>query len=322
MRYLGIDLGSKKTGIAHSDKGAGYAFPYKVIKTNKYLAKNIIVIAKELGADIIVIGHSINKKCEENPIAKDGHILKEQLEKNGYEVYFEPEWYTTKQAERIEDKGDVDARAAALILQSFLDKALAEKGNKIVNKKNTFRLWVLQHADSKQGYFIILVLSFFEAIIFPIPVEFFIVPLTFIKPKSWLMYSILGTVGTTVGGLVSYGIGTLFFDYLPDSITNITAECNASKQDVFGTTFFASFTPFPFKLFMMWAGSQAFPILIVIIASLVGHFLRYALLTYAAKTYREKAVKYLGTKSTFKLTLSTIAFVLLLLIVFIVIYEC
>ena len=49
--------------------------------------------------------------------------LKRDLEEKGFVVHMEPEFMTSAAAERFQGKNDmIDASAAALILQSFLDK--------------------------------------------------------------------------------------------------------------------------------------------------------------------------------------------------------
>jgi putative Holliday junction resolvase len=123
MRLLGIDFGSKRIGIALSDPGRQFAMPLKVITSTKDTLTDILNIAKDNEIKEIVIGESKNYKGEANTILADTLKLKTELEKEGYVVYLEPEFMTSANAERFQGKNDLlDASAAALILQSFLDK--------------------------------------------------------------------------------------------------------------------------------------------------------------------------------------------------------
>jgi RNase H-fold protein (predicted Holliday junction resolvase) len=54
--------------------------------------------------------------------------FKKKLEKDGFTVHFEPEFMTSVQAERWQGKSILtDASAAAIILQSYLDRGRNEK---------------------------------------------------------------------------------------------------------------------------------------------------------------------------------------------------
>lgn len=123
MRLLGIDYGTKRIGIALSDDGAQFAIPHKVINYSKNLINDIEQIIKENEIQEIVIGESRNYKGEANSILNKSTEFKKELESRGYKVYFEPEFMTSENAERFQGKTELlDASAAALILQSFLDK--------------------------------------------------------------------------------------------------------------------------------------------------------------------------------------------------------
>ncbi len=123
MKLLGIDYGTKRVGIAVSDEEAKFAFPVSVIPNNKDLLDEIKSIAKLNEVKEIVIGESKDYKGQANAILPAATELKSQLEKVGFTVHWEPEFMTSVQAERFQGKTELtDASAAALILQSYLDK--------------------------------------------------------------------------------------------------------------------------------------------------------------------------------------------------------
>lgn len=129
MRYLGIDYGNRKVGLAISDEAGSFAFPYQVIKNEGLvkLVEQIEKICDNEGVGAIVLGESVDLAGQANEIQKDIIRLKDELEKEvGREVFLEKELFTTQEARReIDDEGtdpETDARAAALILKSFLDK--------------------------------------------------------------------------------------------------------------------------------------------------------------------------------------------------------
>ena len=123
MRILGIDYGSKRIGLALSDIGRQFAMPLVVINSSKNLLEEVLKVAKENEIKEIVMGESKNYKGEANSILRESLAFKMQLEEKGYIVHLEPEFMTSANAERFQGKHDMlDASAAALILQSFLDK--------------------------------------------------------------------------------------------------------------------------------------------------------------------------------------------------------
>ncbi len=123
MRLLGIDYGTKRIGIALSDEGREFAIPTIVIENSKNIVKEIVDLAKKNMVKEIVIGESKNYKGEANIILAKSLELKKELEDKGFTVHMEPEFMTSINAERFQGKNDMlDASAAALILQSFLDR--------------------------------------------------------------------------------------------------------------------------------------------------------------------------------------------------------
>ncbi len=136
MKYLGIDYGSRRIGVAVSDESATLAFPLGVVAAGSKALQEVLDIIKENGVKIAVMGESMNFKQAKNPIMKEAEAFAEMLQANQVAVVFEPEFMTSAQATREEGKTHrprqreqgrsesekLDASAAALILQSYLDR--------------------------------------------------------------------------------------------------------------------------------------------------------------------------------------------------------
>jgi putative holliday junction resolvase len=123
MRHLGIDYGSKRVGIALSDEKGEFAIPFIVLKNSKTLVDEILDIAEENRVEKIILGESKNYKGEPNSIHEKSLELKKTLEGEGWIVEFEPEFMTSAHVEKLQGKTDtLDSSAAALILQSYLDR--------------------------------------------------------------------------------------------------------------------------------------------------------------------------------------------------------
>lgn len=131
MKYLGIDYGTKKVGLALSDDAGAMGFPHSVIPNDAKLLDTIRdLIAKEK-VEAVVLGESKDFNGEDNAVMEDVRAFASQLP---VPVHFEPEMLTTQEARRdfegVRTNGHsvVDSSAAALILTSFLSRAPAVTG--------------------------------------------------------------------------------------------------------------------------------------------------------------------------------------------------
>ena len=133
MRYLGVDYGSSKIGLALSDEAGTMGFPYSIVSnTPRFVDELCALLVKEnIGA--VVIGESRTLLGGENLIAKDARALGELLvERAGVPVFYESEVFTSAEARRAPEKemksrrqrrrGAIDDSAAALILTSYLSR--------------------------------------------------------------------------------------------------------------------------------------------------------------------------------------------------------
>lgn len=134
MRYLSIDYGTKKIGIALSDEAGTMGFPHSVIPVTSRLIDDIsrIIAQEDVGA--VVMGESRNFKGEDNTMMSAARTFAAQLtDRTGVPVTYESEVYTTALARRAPEREGksrsvkvpqrlVDASAAALILTSYLTR--------------------------------------------------------------------------------------------------------------------------------------------------------------------------------------------------------
>lgn len=132
-RYIGIDVGDSRIGLAISDEKRMIAFPLAVIKreNNSYGFNKIEKLLKEKNFKAFVVGlpvksdGSLGNQCEK--VLKYVESLKEYFKS---EVIVWDERYTTIIAEKILIESNtkrekrrkvIDEVAAQLILQSYLD---------------------------------------------------------------------------------------------------------------------------------------------------------------------------------------------------------
>jgi putative Holliday junction resolvase len=133
MKYLGIDYGTKRIGVARSDAGGSIAFALTTIKAGPNALRDIAELVKKEEVQKIIIGESRNFKNEPNAVMEDIEQFKKDLEElSGLPIEYEAEFLTSAAAAR-QFEGDfgrrerpsqdaLDASAAAIILQSYLDR--------------------------------------------------------------------------------------------------------------------------------------------------------------------------------------------------------
>lgn len=143
MKYIGIDYGTRRIGVAVSDTHGRIAFPKMVVPTEQAhtLIPCILAHEKDAGEEVggIVIGESRSNDGEENEVMVVARRFASSLAKMvQVPIFWEWEGYSSAQAgnaRRAEGAARgiiarktpreyeiVDASAAAVILQSFLDK--------------------------------------------------------------------------------------------------------------------------------------------------------------------------------------------------------
>ena len=110
--------------MAVSDENGRIAFPHKVLFTDKTLVKEIKKICDEKMVEAIVLGQSLDYKGQPNPIQKEISNFEFRISNlTKLPVHYQSETLTSVEAARSTNKSMLDASAAALILQSYLDKA-------------------------------------------------------------------------------------------------------------------------------------------------------------------------------------------------------
>lgn len=119
--------------MATSDEGGRMAFPLTTVAAGPNALSEVEEIVKKEKVEKIVIGESRNFKGEENPLQEDIEQFKKDLEGlSGLTVVYQSEFLSSAAAARqyepvqksrkeAPSQEKLDAAAAALILQSFLD---------------------------------------------------------------------------------------------------------------------------------------------------------------------------------------------------------
>ena len=132
-RVLGIDYGDSRIGLAMSDPPKIIASPFKTIRNegNEKCPQVFQSLIKEKDVEAIVVGLPIGLKGQETAQTKKVREFADLLYALKLPIRLEDERLSSVSAEKSmiqqnikigHNKGLIDQRAAAIILQQFLDK--------------------------------------------------------------------------------------------------------------------------------------------------------------------------------------------------------
>ncbi len=133
MRFLGVDPGKKRVGLAISDPGESLASPLKVLARRSLgqVVEEIAALCHEEEIEGIVVGLPLNMDNSSGPAAQEAEELGKRLgEATGLAVEYWDERLSSVTAEnamleadlsRAMRKRKIDKVAAQIILQGFLE---------------------------------------------------------------------------------------------------------------------------------------------------------------------------------------------------------
>lgn len=128
-------------------------------------------------------------------------------------------------------------------------------------------------------------LSFAESSFFPIPPDVMLAPMALANPKRAFWFALITTIASVLGGILGYFIGQFAFDVIEPWLHQLhyweKYLLAKSWFDEWGfwAIFIAGFSPIPYKVFTIAAGTLSMPLLPFIFASFVGRGGRFFLVS-------------------------------------------
>lgn len=140
-RFIGLDHGSRRIGVAVGDTETGLAFARHALRRRNLEADLAAVagLASREGAERVILGLPLNMDGSHGPQAEAARAFGERLRAMGLAVEYRDERLTSWEAgERLAAEGrqpqrrsgELDSAAARLILQEYLD-ALGRPGPRV-----------------------------------------------------------------------------------------------------------------------------------------------------------------------------------------------
>jgi len=144
--------------------------------------------------------------------------------------------------------------------------------------------WTLSWADHPQAQVALFAIALIEASVFPIPPDVLLIALALGRPDLALRFAGISTLGSTVGAAAGYLIGMLLFASVAAPLLQFYGAMAQFEhvQELFrdfglGLVLVAGFSPIPFKIITIAAGTFGLPFVGFMLAALVSRGARFYL---------------------------------------------
>ena len=165
-------------------------------------------------------------------------------------------------------------------------------------------------------------LSFAESVIFPIPPDVMLAPMSLSQPSRAWYFALITTLASIVGGVAGYLLGFFAFDTLLQPFIESSGYAHKLETaigwfETYGVwvVFLAGFSPIPYKVFTISAGVLQMAFLPLLIASAIGRgarfFLVATLMKWGGARMEEQLRKYVEVLGWAVVGLAIVAYLML-----------
>ena len=129
---LALDVGDRRVGVALADSQIKIAVPYGYLERSDKIIQQITELMLDHDIDTLVIGYPRNQSGEATKQTELVEQFAEELAEIEIDadLVFQDESLSSVEAERrlgrVKDKGEIDAEAASIILQDYLEQNYAD----------------------------------------------------------------------------------------------------------------------------------------------------------------------------------------------------
>lgn len=142
---------------------------------------------------------------------------------------------------------------------------------------------VLRWAGHRHAVWYLSGLSFAESSFFPVPPDVMLAPMAMARREHAWRYAFIATIGSVTGGIFGYLIGVFAFDLIEPWLhqfgywERFELAVEWFNEWGFWVVFLAGFSPIPYKLFTISAGTVGMAFLPFLVASAIGRGARFFL---------------------------------------------
>ncbi len=153
-------------------------------------------------------------------------------------------------------------------------------------------LWFKERVHDRKAEPWLVVLSFSESFLIPVPVDPFLAAMVIADRARWVWIATLATISSTLGAVAGYIIGFFAFDligawfaHVTDSSAFIERMTALFQDHALALTFAAALTPIPNAPVVIAAGFLGTQILLFTLAWFVARFIRFFGVAYVVYAF-------------------------------------
>jgi len=137
-------------------------------------------------------------------------------------------------------------------------------------------------AQSRHAPVALGLVAFAESSFFPIPPDTILVPMLLARPNRALLYALICTVASVLGGILGYAIGAVLFQTVGKWLISIYGYGDRVEQIRalyahwgWAVILIKGFTPIPFKIITITSGLLAYSLPLFILLSIITRAARF-----------------------------------------------
>ena len=164
---------------------------------------------------------------------------------------------------------------------------------------------ILEVSKTKYAPIVLSMVAFWESIVFPIPPDVILIPMSLAQRTRALFFAGLTTIFSVFGATIGYLLGLVLWTELGEPLTFSLGYGDSYSDfttlyDEYGILIIiiGAFTPFPFKVIAILSGAMKFSFLSFLIAAFLSRGLRFytisSIIFFWGKQIDHFIKKYLG----------------------------
>ena len=141
---------------------------------------------------------------------------------------------------------------------------------------------IIKLSEKKHAPIVLSLVAFWESIIFPLPPDIILIPMSLARRQKALFFAGLATLFSVAGGIAGYVLGSLFWNEIGKPLIHSLGYSDAYfslellYQD-YGIliVLIGALTPFPFKIIALLSGVMGYPLTTFLVAATFSRGLRF-----------------------------------------------
>ena len=182
------------------------------------------------------------------------------------------------------------------------------------------KLFIVKLSKSNYAIYLLCFIAYIEAIFFPIPPDFLLIPLSIINYRKAFFLAFLTTFFSVLGGFFGYFIGLMFFEQIGLPILNFlelknrySDLSNSYNENGILAVLLGGFSPIPYKLIAIVSGTTNMPIFDFLWASTLSRGLRFFLLAFLIYFFKDAANNIIKNYFSTAVIIISIIFILIII---------